>query len=48
MKAFLKSMDERVWVSIDEGWTISSTSIASVVTPIDISTWIMDDLAKCN
>lgn len=48
MRVFLKSMDERIWISIENGWTVPSTSIADVVIPTDIFTLTKDDLAECN
>lgn len=39
MRAFLKSLDERIWVSIEKGWTRLTT---------DIDLWSMDDLDACN
>lgn len=41
-------MDERIWISIENGWTVPSTSIADVVIPTDIFTLTKDDLAECN
>jgi hypothetical protein len=29
MRAFFKSLDERVWISIEKGWTKPSTNIDS-------------------
>lgn len=48
MRAFLKSIDERVYVNTEKGWTATSTTVAGIVTPIDISTWTEDELADCD
>ena len=37
MKAFLKALDERIWISVQNGWAPPTTTVAGVVTPTDIS-----------
>lgn len=35
MRAFLKALDEHVWISMQNGWTPPSTTTDSVVTLTD-------------
>lgn len=37
-------MDERIWVNIENVWTIASTSVTGVVIITYISTWTKDEL----
>ncbi|KAG2679806.1 hypothetical protein I3760_11G068100 [Carya illinoinensis] len=39
MRAFLKSLDERVWHSVEQGWTKLETSIDA---------WTKDEISNCN
>ncbi|XP_022868003.1 uncharacterized protein LOC111387662 [Olea europaea var. sylvestris] len=48
MRTFLKSLDERVWVSVQNGWKPPSTTVSGVVNLTDISLWTMEELADCN
>ncbi|XP_022870860.1 uncharacterized protein LOC111390104 [Olea europaea var. sylvestris] len=48
MYAFLKSLDERVWVSIQNSRKPPSTTVSGVVIPTDISLWTKDALAEYN
>ncbi|XP_022897283.1 uncharacterized protein LOC111410921 [Olea europaea var. sylvestris] len=48
MSAFLKSLDEHVWLSVQNGWKPPSTSISGTVNLTDISLWTKDELAECN
>ncbi|CAI9782632.1 unnamed protein product [Fraxinus pennsylvanica] len=48
MRAFLESMDERVWIIVQDGWAPSSTTVAGVVTHTDISLWSKTNLDEYN
>ncbi|XP_022891807.1 girdin-like [Olea europaea var. sylvestris] len=48
IRAFLKSLDEHVWVSVQNGWKPSSTTVSSVVNLTDISLWTKEELAYYN
>lgn len=48
MRVFLRSLDERAWVSVQNGWKPHSTTVSGVVTPTDISLWSKDELVECN
>ncbi|XP_022854061.1 uncharacterized protein LOC111375463 [Olea europaea var. sylvestris] len=48
MRAFLKSLDERVWVSVQNGRKPPSTTVSGVVNLIDISLWTKEKLTDCN
>ncbi|XP_022895268.1 uncharacterized protein LOC111409455 [Olea europaea var. sylvestris] len=48
MRVFLKSIDEHVWASLQNGWKPPSTTMSGVVTPTDIFLWTKDELAECN
>ncbi|XP_022883334.1 uncharacterized protein LOC111400128 [Olea europaea var. sylvestris] len=48
MRAFLKSLDEHVWVSVQNGWKPPSTIVSGTVNLTDISLWTKDEIAECN
>lgn len=48
MCAFLKSLDEHVWISVQNGWKPSSTTVSGTINLTDISLWTKDELAACN
>ncbi|XP_022853916.1 uncharacterized protein LOC111375345, partial [Olea europaea var. sylvestris] len=48
MRAFLKSLDEHVWVSVQNGWKPPSTIVSGTVNLIEISLWTKDEIAECN
>lgn len=47
MRAFLKFIDERVWVSVEKSWSAPSISVAGVVTLTNIFTQTKDELVYC-
>ncbi|XP_022866024.1 uncharacterized protein LOC111385832 [Olea europaea var. sylvestris] len=48
MRAFLKSIDENVWISVQNGWKPPSTIVSGNIHLTDISVWTKDELAACN
>lgn len=50
MKAFLKSLNEQVWNSVENGWSrqTSGDSSEGVVTPKEISSWSKDEINECS
>ncbi|XP_022870546.1 uncharacterized protein LOC111389800 [Olea europaea var. sylvestris] len=48
MRAFLKSLDEHVWISVQNGWKPPSTTVSGTINLTDISLWTKDELAACN
>ncbi|XP_022891922.1 uncharacterized protein LOC111406778 [Olea europaea var. sylvestris] len=48
MHTFLKSLDEHVWVSVQNGWKPPSTIVSGTVNLTDISLWTKDEIAECN
>ncbi|XP_022883551.1 uncharacterized protein LOC111400370 [Olea europaea var. sylvestris] len=48
MRAFLKSLDEHVWLSVQNGWKPPSTIVSGTVNLTDISLWTKDEIAECN
>ncbi|XP_022895214.1 uncharacterized protein LOC111409393 [Olea europaea var. sylvestris] len=48
MRAFLKSLDEHVWVSVQNGWKPPSTIVSGTVNLTDISLWTKDEITECN
>ncbi|XP_022873216.1 uncharacterized protein LOC111392180 [Olea europaea var. sylvestris] len=48
MRAFLKSLDEHVWVSVQNGWKPPSTTVSGTVNLTDKSLWTKDEIAECN
>ncbi|XP_022846252.1 uncharacterized protein LOC111368991 [Olea europaea var. sylvestris] len=48
MKAFFKSMDERVWQSIVNGWSVPNTTVDGVFTPTLVENWSRAQLDRCN
>ncbi|XP_022883529.1 uncharacterized protein LOC111400347 [Olea europaea var. sylvestris] len=48
MRAFLKSLDERVWQIVVNGWSVPSTTIDGVVTPTPIENWSRAQLDSYN
>ncbi|XP_022849862.1 uncharacterized protein LOC111371947 [Olea europaea var. sylvestris] len=48
MHAFLKSLDEHVWISVQNGWKPPSTTVSGTINLTDISLWTKDELAACN
>ncbi|XP_022864588.1 uncharacterized protein LOC111384537 [Olea europaea var. sylvestris] len=48
MRAFLKSLDEHVWVSVQNGWKPPSTIVSGTVNLTDISLWTKDEIAEHN
>ncbi|XP_022843115.1 uncharacterized protein LOC111366633 [Olea europaea var. sylvestris] len=48
MRAFLKSLDEHVWISVQNGWKPPSSIVSGNIHLTDISLWIKDELAACN
>ncbi|XP_022862060.1 uncharacterized protein LOC111382352 [Olea europaea var. sylvestris] len=47
MRAFLKSLDEHVWLSVQNGWKPPSTIVSGTVNLTDISLWTKDEIAEC-
>lgn len=39
MRAFLKTLDECVWLCAQNGWAAPSNTVSGVVTLTDISLW---------
>lgn len=48
MRAFLKSIDEEVWVSVLKDLTALSTCVVGLVTPTKVSTWSKNNLDECH
>ncbi|XP_022874267.1 uncharacterized protein LOC111393100 [Olea europaea var. sylvestris] len=48
MRAFLKSLDEHVWISVQNGWKPPSIIVSGNIHLTDISVWTKDELAACN
>ncbi|XP_022873961.1 uncharacterized protein LOC111392800 [Olea europaea var. sylvestris] len=48
IRAFLKSLDEHVWLSVKNGWKPPSTIVSGTVNLTDISLWTKDKIAECN
>ncbi|XP_022866694.1 uncharacterized protein LOC111386456 [Olea europaea var. sylvestris] len=48
MRAFLKAMDDRVWLSVVNGWIAPSTTVKNVVKPTPIENWTKIELDNCN
>lgn len=48
IRAFIKSMDKLVWVSVQNGWTNQTTIIDGVVILIAIANWSRTNLNECN
>ncbi|XP_022891620.1 uncharacterized protein LOC111406424 [Olea europaea var. sylvestris] len=48
MRAFLKSLDEHVWISVQNGWKPPFTTVSGTINLTDISLWTKDELAACN
>ncbi|XP_022891884.1 uncharacterized protein LOC111406737 [Olea europaea var. sylvestris] len=48
MRPFLKSLDEHVWVSVQNGWKPPSTTVSGTINLTDISLWTKDEIAECN
>lgn len=48
MRAFLKFLDEQVWVSVKRSWTIPSLRVDGVDKSRNIPTWYKDELVECN
>ncbi|XP_022868632.1 uncharacterized protein LOC111388180 [Olea europaea var. sylvestris] len=48
MRAFLKSLDEHVWISVQNGWKPPSSIVSGNIHLTDISLWTKDELAACN
>ncbi|XP_022862101.1 uncharacterized protein LOC111382383 [Olea europaea var. sylvestris] len=48
MRAFLKSMDERIWLNVVDDWSAPSTTVDNDVTPSPIENWSKAELDKCN
>ncbi|XP_041003861.1 uncharacterized protein LOC121249203 [Juglans microcarpa x Juglans regia] len=47
MRAFLKSVDERVWVSITKGWREPVTIIEGVQTPKGVDNYSREEISEC-
>ncbi|KAF5458930.1 hypothetical protein F2P56_022923 [Juglans regia] len=47
MRAFLKSVDERVWVSITKGWRELVVIIEGVQTPKSVDNYSRDEISEC-
>ncbi|XP_035541467.1 uncharacterized protein LOC118344558 [Juglans regia] len=47
MKAFLKSVDERVWVSITKGWREPVVIIEGVQTSKSVDNYSRDEISEC-
>lgn len=48
IRSFLKSLKERVWVSVKKGWTIPSFRVYGLDKPGDLYIWTKDELVECN
>ncbi|XP_022870995.1 uncharacterized protein LOC111390222 [Olea europaea var. sylvestris] len=48
MRAFLKSLDEHVWIRVQNGWKPPSTTVSGTINLTDISLWTKGELAACN
>ncbi|XP_022897599.1 uncharacterized protein LOC111411284 [Olea europaea var. sylvestris] len=46
MRAFLKSLDKHVWLSVQNGWKPPSTIVSGTVNLTDISLWTKDEIAE--
>lgn len=48
MRAFLKSMDERIWLSVVNCWFALGAMVNNVVTPTSIENLSKAKLDSCN
>ena len=48
MRAFLKVVDEHVWMSIEEGWQCRTTIQDGIEKPKLMSQWTQDEMDKAN
>ena len=48
MRAFLKSIDERVWVSLIRGWKEPVTIVDGVEVLTDVDNYSKDELSEIN
>ncbi|XP_022877011.1 uncharacterized protein LOC111395259 [Olea europaea var. sylvestris] len=48
MREFLKSLDEYVWMSVQNGWKPPSTIVSGTVNLTEKSLWTKDEIAECN
>lgn len=48
MRDFLKSVDDRVCVSIVKGWTAPSATINGIAIHTEVSARTRDELIECN
>ncbi|XP_062103502.1 uncharacterized protein LOC133814575 [Humulus lupulus] len=48
MKAYLKSVDERVWMAVSEGWTPPTEIVGNVDITKAASKWTTDEIEKAN
>ena len=48
MRAFLKAVDERVWMAIEEGWRCPMTIQDGIEKSKPMSLWSTDEMEKAN
>lgn len=48
MRTFFKALDEHIWISVQNGWTTPSSTVAGVVILTDIYLCTKDQVADCN
>ncbi|CAI9778670.1 unnamed protein product [Fraxinus pennsylvanica] len=46
--AFLKALDERIWICVQNGWTPPTKMVVSVIIPTDISLWTKTNFDEYN
>ncbi|XP_062104023.1 uncharacterized protein LOC133815170 [Humulus lupulus] len=48
MRAFLRAVDERVWMAVEDGWKCPTVVEDEVVKPKQMSLWTTEDMERAN